>query len=235
MSLGSTWFGSTPQLADGLVFEAKVTHIFKIIRKENQGTATPSPTPTGGKPGTPAPSSSPAEAHGRLPRGRQRHVRLRQSAWHRDALPFEVGEGDPILFLHGNPVWSYVWRHLFKYLSPYGCCIAPDLIGFRAVGGQARHRLRSEEHYQYIGYFIEELKLRNNITLVIQDWGSGLGFRYASEPGTYQGQPSSRRWCWQHYPGQGWHHHRRRTGFPRAVPEIPVRWRGWRGLGDDRR
>lgn len=91
----------------------------------------------------------------------------------------EEGEGDPILFLHGNPTSSYLWRNIIPYTSGLGRAIAPDLIG---MGKSDKPDLsyRFHDHYHYIKGFIEALGLKN-ITLVIHDWGSGLGFHYAHE------------------------------------------------------
>lgn len=90
----------------------------------------------------------------------------------------EDGIGDPILFLHGNPTWSYVWRNIIPHLSPYGRCIAPDLIGM-GKSDKPNISYRFVEHAKYVNGFIEKLQLAN-ITLVMQDWGSGLGFHYAA-------------------------------------------------------
>ncbi|MEM8860368.1 MAG: haloalkane dehalogenase [Chloroflexota bacterium] len=91
----------------------------------------------------------------------------------------EHGEGDPILFLHGNPTSSYLWRNIIPHTTGLGRAIAPDLIG---MGKSDKPDLpyRFQDHYRYIKGFIEELGLKN-ITLVIHDWGSGLGFHYAHE------------------------------------------------------
>ena len=91
----------------------------------------------------------------------------------------DEGSGDPILFLHGNPTSSYLWRNIIPYLTKHGRCIAPDLIG---MGKSDKPQLayRFTDHYHYIKGFIEKLGLKN-ITLVIHDWGSGLGFHYAME------------------------------------------------------
>ena len=90
----------------------------------------------------------------------------------------EDGIGDPILFLHGNPTSSYVWRNIIPYLAPYGRCIALDLIGM-GKSDKPDIGYRFIEHFQYLAGFIETLRLAN-ITLVLQDWGSGLGFHYAA-------------------------------------------------------
>lgn len=89
----------------------------------------------------------------------------------------DEGEGDPILFLHGNPTSSYLWRNIIPYLIPHGRCIAPDLIG---MGKSDRPDLdyRFFDHSKYVEGFIEKLEL-SNLTVVLHDWGSGLGFHYA--------------------------------------------------------
>jgi len=89
----------------------------------------------------------------------------------------DEGEGDPILFLHGNPTSSYLWRNIIPYLVPNGRCIALDLIG---MGKSDKPDLDYTffDHSKYVEGFIEKLGL-SNITLVIHDWGSSLGFHYA--------------------------------------------------------
>jgi len=92
----------------------------------------------------------------------------------------DVGEGDPILFLHGNPTSSYLWRNIIPHLSGQGRCIAPDLIGM----GKSDHPdipYRYDDHYKYVSGFIDALDIGSNLTLVIHDWGSGLGFRWAHD------------------------------------------------------
>ena len=89
----------------------------------------------------------------------------------------EEGSGDPILLLHGNPEWSYVWRNIIPHLSSLGRCIAPDLIGY---GRSAKPNIeyRWFDHVRYLEGFIDTMGLRN-MTLVLHDQGSGLGFHYA--------------------------------------------------------
>jgi haloalkane dehalogenase len=91
----------------------------------------------------------------------------------------DVGKGSPILFLHGNPTSSYLWRNIIPYLQPSARCIAPDLIGM-GKSGKPDIDYTFEDHYDYLEKFIEKLNLKN-ITLVIHDWGSGLGFHYANK------------------------------------------------------
>ena len=91
----------------------------------------------------------------------------------------DIGQGDPILFLHGQPTSSYLWRNIIPHLQSSGRCIAPDLIG---MGKSDKPDISYifENHYDYLEAFIEKLNLKN-ITLVIHDWGSGLGFHYATK------------------------------------------------------
>src|SRR5262249_18964065 len=95
----------------------------------------------------------------------------------------EVGEGDPIVLLHGNPTSSYLWRNILPHLQPLGRCIAPDLIGMGAPdklpnGGPASYLF--VEHRRYLDALLEALDVRERVTLVIHDWGSALGFHWAN-------------------------------------------------------
>ncbi|MFT5267672.1 MAG: haloalkane dehalogenase [Acidimicrobiales bacterium] len=92
----------------------------------------------------------------------------------------DEGEGDPILFLHGNPMSSYLWRNIIPHLSGQGRCIAPDLIGM----GKSDHPdipYRFDDQYRYLSGFVDALGIGSNVTLVIHDWGSALGFRWAHD------------------------------------------------------
>ncbi len=90
----------------------------------------------------------------------------------------DEGEGDPILFLHGNPTSNYLWRNIIPYVQAAGRCIAPDLIGM-GKSDKPDIAYGFKDTYEYLEEFIEALDLKN-ITLVIHDWGSGLGFHYAN-------------------------------------------------------
>jgi len=89
----------------------------------------------------------------------------------------DVGAGDPVLFLHGNPTWSYLWRNIIPHLQPEARCIAPDLIGM-GKSDKPDIDYTFEEHFGYIERFIDALGLEE-ITLILHDWGSGIGFYYA--------------------------------------------------------
>ena len=95
----------------------------------------------------------------------------------------EVGEGDPILFLHGNPTSSYLWRNVIPHLEKQGRCIAPDLLGMgdsekKYPCGAGTYKFL--EHSSYLDALIEVLGIEDNVTLVLHDWGSGLGFDWAN-------------------------------------------------------
>jgi haloalkane dehalogenase len=89
----------------------------------------------------------------------------------------DVGEGDPILFIHGNPTSSYLWRNTIPYVESYGRAIAVDLIGM-GKSDKPDIGYRFVDHAKYLEAFIEKLNLKN-ITLVVHDWGSALGFNCA--------------------------------------------------------
>lgn len=89
----------------------------------------------------------------------------------------EAGQGRPILFLHGVPTSSYVWRHIIPHLALLGRCIAPDLIGF---GSSAKPNIDYSitDHIRYIEKFIDALKL-DNLVIIMHGLGSVIGFDYA--------------------------------------------------------
>jgi haloalkane dehalogenase len=89
-----------------------------------------------------------------------------------------TGRGDPILLLHGNPTNVYIWRNIIPRLAKHSRVIAVDLIGF-GKSGKPAIEYRFADHAAYLEGFIEKMGLRN-ITLVMHDWGSALGFDYAS-------------------------------------------------------
>ena len=94
----------------------------------------------------------------------------------------DSGEGDPIVFLHGNPTSSYLWRNVMPHLEGMGRLIAPDLVGMGdsdKLDDSGPGRYTFIEHAEYLYAFFDELDL-NNVTLVIHDWGSALGFNWAA-------------------------------------------------------
>ena len=95
----------------------------------------------------------------------------------------EMGEGDPIIFQHGNPTSSYLWRNIMPHLAVQGRCIAIDLIGMGDSdkledSGPDRYTLL--EHRDYFDAALDALGVTSNVTFVIHDWGSALGFDWAN-------------------------------------------------------
>lgn len=95
----------------------------------------------------------------------------------------EAGSGEPIVMLHGNPTSSFLWRNVIPELEGSGRVIVPDLIGHgdseKLPATEGPERYSFEVAYQYLDGLLTELGVRSNVTLVIHDWGSGLGFHWA--------------------------------------------------------
>jgi haloalkane dehalogenase len=110
------------------------------------------------------------------------YQKKRQQVLGREMTYVEVGSGDPIVFLHGNPTSSYLWRNILPYAETSGRCIAPDLIGMGdseklPKSGPASYSF--VEHRQYLDALLEALDVRERVILVVHDWGSALGFDWA--------------------------------------------------------
>ena len=96
----------------------------------------------------------------------------------------EMGDGDPIVFQHGNPTSSYLWRNIMPALASRGRCIAVDLIGMGdsdKLDSPGPDSYRYVEHRDYLFQAWDRLGIADNVTLVIHDWGSALGFDWASQ------------------------------------------------------
>jgi haloalkane dehalogenase len=107
------------------------------------------------------------------------YVRRRIAVLDTDMAYIDVGAGDPIVFLHGNPTSSYLWRNIIPHLKPLGRCLAPDLVGMGASGKAPQHSYRFVDHARYLDSWFDELGLESQVTLVLHDWGSALGFYWA--------------------------------------------------------
>jgi haloalkane dehalogenase len=95
----------------------------------------------------------------------------------------EVGSGDPIVFLHGNPTSSYLWRNIVPYLEGLGRCIAPDLIGMgdsEKLPNSGPDSYTFVEHRRYLNALLDLLGVKERVTFVVHDWGSALGFDWAN-------------------------------------------------------
>jgi haloalkane dehalogenase len=91
----------------------------------------------------------------------------------------EVGQGNPIVFLHGNPTSSFLWRNVIPHLEGLGRCIAPDLIGMGDSDKIPGSRYRFVDHAAYLDAFLHALDVQDRVTLVVHDWGAALGFDWA--------------------------------------------------------
>ncbi len=95
----------------------------------------------------------------------------------------EMGRGDPIVFLHGNPTSSYLWRNVMPHAAPLGRCLAPDLIGMgdsEKLDDSGPGRYRFVEHREFLDAALAALGVASNVTWVVHDWGSALGFDWAN-------------------------------------------------------
>jgi haloalkane dehalogenase len=94
----------------------------------------------------------------------------------------DEGEGAPIVFLHGNPTSSYLWRTVLPALQSKGRLIAPDLIGMgdsEKLGPEDPNRYTFARHSEFLDALLEKLGVTENVTLVLHDWGGALGFHWA--------------------------------------------------------
>jgi haloalkane dehalogenase len=119
-------------------------------------------------------------------------------------LPLQIGEmhyidegrGEPIVMIHGNPTWSFLYRHLIKGLSKDYRCIAMDHIGFGLSDKPWNWSYYPEDHAKNLNQFIEKLHLKD-ITLVVQDWGGPIGLSYAiSSPDNVKRLIIMNTWMW---------------------------------------
>jgi haloalkane dehalogenase len=106
---------------------------------------------------------------------------------HQQVLGLEMayvdkGQGDPIVFLHGNPNSSYIWRNIMPYMEGFGRIIAPDLIGMgdsQKLPNSGPDSYTFVEHRRYVDALLEQLGVRERVTFVVHDWGSALAFDWA--------------------------------------------------------
>ena len=95
----------------------------------------------------------------------------------------EEGSGDPIIFLHGNPTSSYLWRNIIPHLTGLGRCIAPDLIGMGdsdKLESSGPEAYRFVDHREYLNALFDHLGLTSHVVFVVHDWGSALGFDWSN-------------------------------------------------------
>ena len=96
----------------------------------------------------------------------------------------ERGQGSPIIFQHGNPTSSYLWRNIIPHLEDQGRCIAIDLIGMGdsdKLDDAGENTYSYHVHKKYFDACLKELRVEDDVVFVIHDWGSSLGFNWAFE------------------------------------------------------
>ena len=123
---------------------------------------------------------APAFAQTSVWSGRKKRARVRDL----NMAYYEVGQGDPIVFLHGNPTSSYLWRNIIPHVEHLGRCIAPDMIGMGdsdPLPDSGPGKYKFAVHRDYLFALFDELNVRDRVTLVIHDWGSGVGFSWAQQ------------------------------------------------------
>ena len=108
----------------------------------------------------------------------------------------DEGEGRPVVMLHGNPTWSFLYRHLVAGLSGEYRCVAPDLLGFGLSEKPRTFSHRPAAHAHVVERFLDSLDLRDAV-LVVHDWGGPLGLDYATRhPDRVGGVVAMNTWFW---------------------------------------
>jgi haloalkane dehalogenase len=107
------------------------------------------------------------------------YLRRRVAVLDSEMAYVDTGVGDPVVFLHGNPTSSYLWRNVIPQVEKCGRCLAPDLIGMGYSGKAPNGSYRFVDHARYLDAWCDALGLTKNVTLIMHDWGSALGFYWA--------------------------------------------------------
>jgi haloalkane dehalogenase len=107
------------------------------------------------------------------------HPRRRVRVLDSEMAYVDTGSGDPVVFLHGNPTSSYLWRNVIPPVAASHRCLAPDLIGMGDSGKAPAGSYRFADHARYLDAWFEALALARDVILVVHDWGSALGFHWA--------------------------------------------------------
>ena len=135
----------------------------------------------------------------------------------------EMGEGDPVVFQHGNPTSSYLWRNVMPHVAPVARCIAIDLIGMgdsEKLDESGPERYRFVEHRDFLDAALAALGVESNVIWVVHDWGSALGFDWANRHrdatrGIAYMEAIVRPLTWEEWAGQG----------AAGLPGVPLRRR----------
>ncbi|MFN0302235.1 MAG: alpha/beta fold hydrolase [Burkholderiales bacterium] len=97
------------------------------------------------------------------------HPRRRVAVLDSEISHLDVGDGDPVVFLHGNPTWSYLWRNVIPHVSPHRRCLAPDMVGMGQSAKSPTNAYRFVDQARYLDAWFDALRLTRNVTLVIHD------------------------------------------------------------------
>jgi haloalkane dehalogenase len=106
------------------------------------------------------------------------HPRSRVAVLGTEMSYVDTGSGDPVVFLHGNPTSSYLWRNVIPPVADLARCLAPDLVGMGASGKAPDGSYTFADHARYLDAWFDELELER-VVLVAHDWGGGLGLDWA--------------------------------------------------------
>ena len=110
---------------------------------------------------------------------RDPHPRKRVATLDAEMSYVDTGSGDPVVFLHGNPTSSYLWRNVIREVQGVARCLAPDLIGMGESGKTSDGSYRFVDHVRYLDAWFDAVDIGDRVTLVCHDWGSALAFHWA--------------------------------------------------------
>ena len=90
-----------------------------------------------------------------------------------------ISGGDPVVFLHGNPTCAYLWRNVIPHVESLARCLAPDLVGMGDSGKTPDGSYCFVDHRHHLDAWFDAVIPEGQVTLVVHDWGSALGFHWA--------------------------------------------------------
>ena len=108
-----------------------------------------------------------------------RYERRRMAVLDTEMAYVDTGRGRPVVFLHGNPTSSFLWRRIIPEVTGVARCLAPDLVGMGQSGKAPSGSYRFVDHARYLDAWFDAMALTADVTLVVHDWGSALGFHWA--------------------------------------------------------
>ena len=106
----------------------------------------------------------------------------------------DEGEGAPIVFIHGNPTSSHIWRNVIPHVEDLGRCLAPDLIGMGESGVMPSGTYRYEEQADYLDAWLDGVGATEGVIFVLHDWGGALGYNRGLAFSTTCERPGRQSW-----------------------------------------